>query len=54
MDEIDQHFTCQECKLVLREPCQLICGHRKCQPCLNVQNKLVSRVKLNKILNLYF
>jgi hypothetical protein len=41
IDEIDQRFICQSCKLVFREPYQLVCGHRKCQSCINVQNKLV-------------
>jgi hypothetical protein len=39
IDEIDRCYICQSCKLVLREPYQLKCGHRQCHSCIYVQNK---------------
>ncbi|CAF3486799.1 unnamed protein product [Rotaria socialis] len=32
---IDQRFICQLCRLVLREPYQLRCGHHRCQLCID-------------------
>jgi hypothetical protein len=36
--EIDQSYICPSCKLVLREPYRLNCGHQLCQSCINPQN----------------
>jgi hypothetical protein len=36
--EIDQSYICSSCKLVLREPYRLNCGHQLCQSCINPQN----------------
>lgn len=39
IEQIDQRFICPICQLIFREPCQLICGHRTCQSCMNVENE---------------
>ena len=38
-DEIELKHICQMCKLILREPCRLHCGHRQCQSCVFIQNE---------------
>ncbi|CAF0831963.1 unnamed protein product [Adineta steineri] len=39
MEEIDLRFSCAYCKLLLREPYQLTCGHRLCKSCVHIHNK---------------
>lgn len=39
MEQIELRWICPSCKLVLRSPYQLNCGHRVCQSCLNINNK---------------
>lgn len=39
MEQIDPQFICPSCKLVIREPWQLGCGHRTCQSCIKVENE---------------
>jgi len=39
IEQIDQRFICPICKLIFREPHQLVCGHRTCQSCINVENE---------------
>ena len=31
--EVLSHYTCPECKLILRDAVQPTCGHRICQSC---------------------
>ncbi|CAF1200895.1 unnamed protein product [Rotaria sordida] len=38
IEEIPSHFICPYCKLVFREPYQLVCGHQACQSCINFTN----------------
>ncbi|CAM4888294.1 unnamed protein product [Rotaria socialis] len=33
-DTINRSFICRLCNLILREPCQLSCGHRQCKTCI--------------------
>ncbi|CAF4868465.1 unnamed protein product, partial [Rotaria socialis] len=33
-DTINGSFICRLCNLILREPCQLSCGHRQCKTCI--------------------
>ena len=39
IDEISQDYICSSCKLVLREPVGLVCGHQQCQTCVVVQSR---------------
>jgi len=39
MELIDSRFKCPNCKLILREPYQLSCGHRTCQACIKIENE---------------
>lgn len=33
--ELDEMYYCVYCKNVLQDPCQLQCGHRVCQKCVD-------------------
>ena len=39
INQMNQCYVCQSCRLIFREPCQLLCGHRQCQTCLSVANE---------------
>jgi hypothetical protein len=39
IEQIEQRFICPMCQLIFREPYQLVCGHRTCQSCINVENE---------------
>jgi hypothetical protein len=39
IEQIQSKYMCPSCKLVFREPFQLVCGHRICQPCINVEHR---------------
>ncbi|CAF1655344.1 unnamed protein product [Rotaria magnacalcarata] len=41
IEGIDQRFICQFCRLVLREPYQLRCGHHRCQLCIDEKQCIV-------------
>ncbi|CAF3788483.1 unnamed protein product [Rotaria sordida] len=48
IDDIDPRFICQSCRLVLRKPYQLQCGHRQCQACIDVQNRTIHCLSCSK------
>lgn len=33
------NFLCQICSLLLRDPMQLVCGHRCCKSCIQDQQR---------------
>jgi hypothetical protein len=39
IEQIQSKYMCPSCKIVLREPCQLLCGHRICRSCINVEHR---------------
>jgi len=34
IDSIDRQYKCIVCKLLLKDPIQLSCGHRQCESCI--------------------
>ncbi|CAF2677978.1 unnamed protein product [Rotaria sp. Silwood2] len=41
-DNVDPSYICQVCCLILREACQLLCGHRLCKTCReNIKGNII-------------
>ncbi len=50
-DSINSVYLCTSCSLILREPVQLNCGHRRCKACAqNIEGytlrKLLTEIKI--------
>ncbi|CAF1905814.1 unnamed protein product [Rotaria magnacalcarata] len=49
---LDKKYKCLTCQLIVRNPVQIICGHRLCYSCLRIENNLVQCPKCSKVTSL--